>query len=85
MTRVLQRTLGAPGTFDHNGWLQPGLCGQQPGLSERYISTGSLYLTACGRLPLGLPTHHRFWTEPGVPTWDRVWSGQDLSADHAEA
>lgn len=83
MTRVLHRTLDAPGTFDEHGWLQHGVCGHQPALAEHYISTGSLYLTACGLLPLGLPANDPFWTEPGIPTCDRVWSGQDVPADRA--
>ncbi|MEI6466021.1 MAG: DUF2264 domain-containing protein, partial [Verrucomicrobiota bacterium] len=43
LTRVIRRTLEAPGTFDANGWLTIGLAGHQPGLGETYISTGSTY------------------------------------------
>lgn len=84
LTRVIERTLLAPGTFDANGWLRIGLAGQQPSIGERYISTGSLYLCSVAFLPLGLPAAHAFWSTPAVPTtWEKVWSGQDLPADQA--
>ena len=62
---VIRRTLDAPGTFDADGWLQIGLCGHQPGVGERYISTGSLYLATTAFLPLGLPPDDPFWIGPG--------------------
>jgi hypothetical protein len=84
LTRVIRRTLEAPGTFDTNGWLQIGLAGHQPGLGETYISTGSLYLCSVGLLPLGLPAGDPFWTEPPTKTtWEKAWSGEDLAADKA--
>jgi hypothetical protein len=52
LTAVIQRTLDAPGTFDKDGWLTIGLAGHQPTLGEKYISTGSLYLSAVAFLPL---------------------------------
>jgi hypothetical protein len=84
LSAVIQRTLGAPDTFDAQGWLRIGLAGHQPGLAENYISTGSLYLCTAGFLPLGLPASHAFWSSPPAPwTQVKVWSGQDLPADHA--
>lgn len=83
MTRMLNRTLDAPGTFDGQGWLQPGVCGHQPQLANSYISTGSLYLASCALLPLGLPADDAFWTQPGTPTAEQVWSGQDVPVDRA--
>jgi hypothetical protein len=84
LTAVIRRTLEAPGTWDGQGWLMPGLCGQQPGLMESYISTGSLYLASTAFLPLGLPPDDAFWSGPDLPwTQQRVWSGEDLAADHA--
>lgn len=84
MTSVLQRTLGAPDTFDANGWLRIGLAGAQPSLAEDYISTGSLYLCSTLLLPLGLPADDPFWSAPDMPTtWERAWAGVDLPADHA--
>lgn len=81
---VIARTLGAAGTYDAAGWLMPGLCGQQPGLMERYISTGSLYLASTAFLPLGLPAADPFWRAPDQPwTQVRVWRGEDVPADHA--
>lgn len=84
LTAVIQRTLGAPGTFDEAGWLRIGLAGAQPDLGEFYISTGSLYLCSTAFLPLGLPAHDPFWKSPDQPwTSVRIWRGDNLPADHA--
>lgn len=84
LTAVMERTLGAPGTFDSNGWLRLGLAGHQPSLAESYICTGSLYLCATGFLPLGLPPEARFWSESSQPwTSRKAWSGMDIEADSA--
>jgi hypothetical protein len=84
LTAVLRRSAEAPGTFDANGWLQIGLCGHQPGLGERYISTGSLYLCSAAWLPMGLSPAHGFWRDPPMRwTSQKIWSGEDLPADHA--
>lgn len=84
LSRVIQRTLGAPGTFDEKGWLRIGLAGDQPTLGEPYISTGSLYLCSMALLPLGLPAGDAFWGAPAEKTtWEKVWSGEHLPADHA--
>ncbi len=81
---VIRRTLDAPGTFDAGGWLQIGLCGHQPGVGERYISTGSLYLATTAFLPLGLPADDPFWMGPGVAwTARRAWSGETFPIDGA--
>ena len=81
---VIRRTLTAPETFDANGWLRIGLAGHQPGIGERYISTGSLYLCATAFLPLGLTPSEPFWASPPEPfTAQRVWSGQAVPIDHA--
>jgi hypothetical protein len=84
LTAVIRRTMEAPGTFDADGWLRVGLCGHQPSIAESYISTGSLYLCSTALLPLGLPASDPFWSSPAQPwTSQRVWSGQDVIADHA--
>lgn len=84
LTAVIRRTLEAPGTFDAQGWLTIGLAGHQPGLGENYISTGSLYLCSVAFLPLGLPASAPFWSSPATrTTWEKVWSGENLPADHA--
>jgi hypothetical protein len=84
LAAVIRRTLEAPGTFDANGWLTIGLAGHQPGIGERYISTGSLYLCAVAFLPLGLAADHAFWTGPDMSTTAmRAWSGEEFTIDHA--
>jgi hypothetical protein len=81
---VIARTLGAPNTFDKNGWLQIGLAGHQPALGETYISTGSLYLCTAAFLPLGLSASSPFWSAPSAAwTAQKLWGGYDLPADHA--
>lgn len=84
LTAVIRRSIAAGGTFDRDGWLRIGFCGHQPGIGERYISTGSLYLSAVGLLPLGLPANDEFWSAPPQPwTAVRAWSGQPFPIDHA--
>ncbi|MGF7217736.1 hypothetical protein GGR92_003911 [Spirosoma lacussanchae] len=84
LTAVMHRTLDAPGTFDAKGWLRIGLCGHQPSIGETYISTGSLYLCSVAFLPLGLPATDPFWSGPATDwTARKIWSGQDVKADHA--
>jgi hypothetical protein len=81
---VIRRTLDAPGTFDAQGWLRIGLCGHQPEIGERYISTGSLYLATTAFLPLGLPSDDPFWVGPGKPwTARRAWRGEAFPIDGA--
>ncbi len=83
-TAVIRRMIEAPGTFDEKGWLTIGFCGHQPDIAEYYISTGSLYLCSVGLLPLGLPASDPFWADEAEPwTSQRVWSGDDVKADHA--
>lgn len=84
LTAVIKKTLDAPGTFNTSGWLNTGLYGVQPALGEFYITTGSLYLCADVFLPLGLPATDEFWSAPAAPwTSVKVWSGQNIPADHA--
>jgi hypothetical protein len=82
---VLHKTLEAKETFDKNGWLTLGLAGHQPDLAERYISTGSLYLTSMAFLPLGLSETDEFWSSAASDwTSRKIWGGQNHPADHAE-
>lgn len=84
LSAVIQKTLGAPGTFDGDGWLRIGFCGHQPGVGETYISTGSLYLCSVALLPLGLDSTDPFWSAPPEPwTSVKAWSGQAFPIDHA--
>jgi len=84
LTAVIRRVIEAPGTFDTNGWLQVGAVGNQPSIRESYISTGSPYLCLTGLVHLGLPANDPFWTDPAeLWTQARIWSGEDIPADHA--
>lgn len=84
LTAVIQKTLGAPDTFTKEGWLNIGLYGKQPGLADFYITTGSLYICSNIFLPLGLSETDEFWSAPPAPwTAVKIWSGQDVPADHA--
>jgi len=84
LTAVLKKTMESPQTFTKDGWLNIGLYGAQPDLADFYINTGSLYLCATIFLPLGLSESDEFWSAPAAPwTAVKVWSGEDLPADHA--
>ncbi|MBL7737930.1 MAG: DUF2264 domain-containing protein [Chitinophagaceae bacterium] len=84
LTAVIRKTTESPSNFDKAGWLNIGLNGNQPGLAEFYITTGSLYLSTEVFLPLGLPDTDDFWSAPAEPwTSVKAWSGQDVPADHA--
>jgi len=84
LTACIRRSIDAPGTFDKEGWLTIGFCGHQPGVGERYISTGSLYLCSVGLLPLGLPASDPFWAAAAEPwTSVRAWGGKEFPIDHA--
>jgi hypothetical protein len=86
LTAVMRRMIEMPGTFDAKGWLTIGFAGHQPSIGETYISTGSCYLCAAAWLPLGLPPTDSFWAGPAKPwTEVKVWSGQDVKADHASS
>ncbi|MCQ2432184.1 MAG: DUF2264 domain-containing protein [Clostridia bacterium] len=84
LTAVIHRCFDGEANFDGNGWLYIGLCGNQPGLGEGYICTGSLYLCTTGFLPLGLPEDDPFWdSEHEDWTSRKIWSGADMPADHS--
>src|SRR5699024_682085 len=84
LTAVIKRTLEAPGTFTDAGWLTIGFCGQQPGIGEGYISTGSVYLCLAAFLPLGLSESEPFWSDPPMEwTSKKAWSGKEILLDHA--
>jgi len=85
LTAVIKKTLGAPGTFTEQGWLNIGLHGHQEGLADVYITGGSLYLCSEVFLPLGLGVGDPFWAAPGAAwTSVKVWGGMDsVKADHA--
>jgi hypothetical protein len=86
LTAVIARSLEPAGTFDGQGWLRIGLAGHQPGVGERYISTGSLYLCAMALLPLGLAPSDPFWADaPRGWTARRAWAGEAFPIDKAIA
>jgi hypothetical protein len=84
LTAMIEKTLGAPQTFNETGWLNIGLYGKQPGLADFYITSGSLYICANAFVPLGLPETDEFWSAAAEPwTAVKIWTGQDVTADHA--
>ncbi|HNP17405.1 MAG TPA: DUF2264 domain-containing protein [Fulvivirga sp.] len=74
LTAVLTKTLLAENTLNTKGWLTIGVNGKQPELAENYLSSGSMYISLCGFLPLGLSSKSRFWTDIDEP-WSsyKVW------------
>jgi len=84
LTAVIKRQIQAPGTFNEKGWLKVGFCGDQIGVGESYISTGSLYLCSAVFLPLGLPESNPFWNSPAQDwTSKKAYSGQPMTVDKA--
>ncbi len=84
LTKVLQRQLGAAGTFDKDGWLQLGFAGHQPAVADPYVTTGSNYLCSPMFLVLGLPADDEFWSAPDEPwTSVKAWSGVNIPGDHS--
>ncbi len=84
LTSIIKRQIQAPGTFNEKGWLKVGFCGDQIGIGEGYISTGSLYLCSGVFLPLGLPENNSFWNSPAQDwTSKKAYSGQPMTLDKA--
>ena len=82
LTKVIQKTLGAPGTFSEEGWLQLGLCGYQPDIAYAYNTTASLYMATLAFLPLGLSETDAFWSAPDeIGTWEKCFSGVNTQKD----
>lgn len=86
LTATIRRVLLDDANYDSKGWLKIGLQGHQPGLGERYISTGSLYLASFVFPALGLSSNSTLWSAPDEPwTQPRLWQeGLDQPCDHAE-
>jgi hypothetical protein len=84
LTKVIQRMVESPETFDDKGFLQVGFAGHQPSIGEPYITAASTYLCATVLLPLGLPASHAFWSDPDADwTALKLWNGEDLPCDKA--
>nr|WP_302831295.1 DUF2264 domain-containing protein [uncultured Bacteroides sp.] len=82
MTAMLKRLFEQPGTFDKDGWLTIGVCGDQPELGDTYLSTPCVYLCSLGFLPLGLPADASFWSDPPEPwTSVKAFSGEQFPID----
>lgn len=82
MTAMLKRLFEQPGTFDKEGWLTIGVCGEQPELGDIYLSTPCVYLCSLGFLSLGLPANDPFWCNPVEPwTSIKAFGGIDFPID----
>ncbi len=82
LTAVMENMFKVPGNFTPGGYLALGFVGHQPELSNSYTNNGSLYITSCMFLPLGLPADHPFWTDPAEPwTQKRAWAGGTIPID----
>lgn len=83
LTKVMENMFSQNQNFDKNGWLVLGFNSSQPDIADVYTSTGSLYLTTLGFLPLGLPADNRFWTDaPADWTSKKAWNGQVTRKDY---
>jgi len=84
LTAVIDRQVNAPGTFNHDGWLNVGFVGHQHDIGETYISTGSLYMCSVAFIALGLPETDEFWADP-YKDWTarKGWSGKAVMKYHA--
>ena len=86
MHAVIERLLGAPGTFDERGRLNSGFAGDQRCIVEPYLGRGSAYLCMAAFLPLGLGASHPFWTDPPQDwTARRAYAGELVPQDKAYA
>lgn len=83
ITAVMRRMFAHPDNFTAAGFLRLGFVGHQPGMSDNYTNSGSLYLSTVVFLPLGLPPTHSFWTCPAEAwTAQKAWSGQPFPKDN---
>jgi len=84
LDKVIKKAFSATTLFDADGFLTKGLYGKQEGLTNPYTNTGSLYICLLIFLPLGLSPKNVFWTSPDADTtWEKIWSGKDMSPDNA--
>ncbi|MCR5218691.1 DUF2264 domain-containing protein [Treponema sp.] len=84
LTEVIKKVFSAKNLFDKKGFLTPGIYGRQEKMAEGYISVGSLYLCQTIYLVMGLAADSKFWTDKNQDwTAKKIWSGQDVSCDHA--
>lgn len=80
---VTKRSMEAPGTFDDNGWLNPGTAGHQLASRDVYTVTGALYMVAMGLTHLGIPATDPFWTAPAEKWFQqKAWDGDEIPKQH---
>jgi len=83
LTKVCYNMFTKINSFDDQGWLELGFCGNQPEVADYYTSTGSLYMATLSFLPLGLPADNPFWTnKPADWTSKAAWSGKPFHKDY---
>lgn len=82
LTAVIGKQLDFKGTYDANGWLTVGVCGEQLELGDVYLSSPCLYLASLIFLPLGLPEQDSFWSV-SADDWTSVkaFSGKTTPID----
>lgn len=84
MTAVIRRMMNPADIIAQDGWLRVGYTGPQLRMGEKYINTGSVYMTMAGFVALGLPPSDAFWSGPYMEwTNKKAWEGVDIGADHA--
>lgn len=82
MTAMLRKVFEQPGTFDSNGWLTIGVCGEQSELGDSYLSTPCVYLCSVAFVPLGLTADDDFWKSPSEEwTSVKAFSGKKFPID----
>ncbi len=83
LVAVTKNMMDAPGVYDEDGWLVPGVVGSQINSRDIYTVTGALYMCTMGLTQLGLPADDPFWTEPAGKWFQkRVWDGDDIPKQH---
>ncbi len=82
LTKVMENMFANPANFNEEGFLALGYAGHQPDLANSYTNNGSLYITSCMFMPLGLAADHPFWTDEAEPwTQQKAWAGEAFPID----
>lgn len=83
LTSVLNRIMSDE-NFDENGWLRIGVNGEQMGLAEEYINTGSLYMLMSMFVVTGATGSEEFWASDKSNNYSMdIWAGLDKPLDNA--
>ena len=84
LTKVLKRQFEGTQNFNSEGWLLIGLNGYQAELSEKDITSGSIYFCSTIFLALGLELEDEFWTNPACEwTTVKAWNAQNTPKDQS--